>query len=53
MAGAIQAISYSPLMGFLYVFNLIVGTGALALPKAFQGAGYILSIVILSISCLV
>ncbi|VDO50391.1 unnamed protein product [Haemonchus placei] len=32
-------------MGFLYVFNLIVGTGALALPKAFQTAGYVLSII--------
>ncbi|KIH51635.1 hypothetical protein ANCDUO_18277 [Ancylostoma duodenale] len=38
-------------MGLLYVFNLIVGTGALALPRAFQRAGYILSIVVLSISC--
>ncbi|RCN32712.1 hypothetical protein ANCCAN_21480 [Ancylostoma caninum] len=53
MAGAVQATSYSPLMGLLYVFNLIVGTGALALPRAFQGAGYILSVVVLSISCVV
>ncbi|KAK5979629.1 Transmembrane protein [Trichostrongylus colubriformis] len=44
---------YSPMMGFLYVFNLIVGTGALALPKAFQGAGYALSIVVLFFSAFI
>uniref|UniRef100_A0A7I4Z1F8 Aa_trans domain-containing protein n=1 Tax=Haemonchus contortus TaxID=6289 RepID=A0A7I4Z1F8_HAECO len=44
---------YSTTMGFLYVFNLIVGTGALALPKAFQTAGYVLSIIVLLVSCLV
>uniref|UniRef100_A0A8L8KLS5 Aa_trans domain-containing protein n=1 Tax=Heligmosomoides polygyrus TaxID=6339 RepID=A0A8L8KLS5_HELPZ len=44
---------YSPTMGYLYVFNLIVGTGALALPKAFQAAGYALSVVVLLISCAV
>ncbi|KAE9419383.1 hypothetical protein Angca_003341, partial [Angiostrongylus cantonensis] len=40
-------------IGLLCVFNLIVGTGALALPKAFQTAGYALSIVVLVISCTV
>ncbi|KAK6060808.1 hypothetical protein COOONC_01526 [Cooperia oncophora] len=45
--------SYSPTMGFLYIFNLIVGTGALALPKAFQTGGYVLSIIILFVSSLV
>ncbi|PAV74192.1 hypothetical protein WR25_08758 [Diploscapter pachys] len=44
---------YQPVIGLLYIFNLIVGTGALALPKAFQSAGWVLSIVLLSISCLV
>ncbi|WKY16431.1 hypothetical protein Q1695_001237 [Nippostrongylus brasiliensis] len=44
---------YSSTIGYLYVFNLIVGTGALALPKAFQTAGYGLSIVVLLISCFV
>lgn len=44
---------YSPTMGYLYVFNLIVGTGALALPRAFQAAGYALSVVVLLISCAV
>lgn len=45
--------TYTPAVGLLYVFNLIVGTGALALPKAFQTAGWALSVVVLLISCLV
>lgn len=32
-------------VGLIYVFNLIVGTGALTMPKAFQEAGWILSLV--------
>ena len=38
---------YSPIVGFVYVFNLIVGTGALTLPAAFKDAGYVLSTVII------
>uniref|UniRef100_A0A0A9X4J8 Transmembrane protein 104 n=1 Tax=Lygus hesperus TaxID=30085 RepID=A0A0A9X4J8_LYGHE len=34
---------YSSYTALLYVFNLIVGTGALALPKAFDDAGWLLS----------
>ena len=34
---------YSPLTGLAYIFNLIVGTGALTLPAAFRDAGYGLS----------
>lgn len=30
-------------MGLVYVFNLIVGTGALTLPAAFAGAGWLFS----------
>ncbi|KIH47602.1 hypothetical protein ANCDUO_22335 [Ancylostoma duodenale] len=45
-AGNDQSTQYSPTMGLLYIFNLIVGTGALALPKAFQTAGYALSILL-------
>ena len=33
--------------GLIYIFNLIVGTGALTLPAAFKDAGYLLSSVIL------
>ena len=33
--------------GLIYIFNLIVGTGALTLPAAFKDAGYLLSSIIL------
>eukprot|EP00080_Pristionchus_pacificus_P024003 PDM84023.1 kin-29 [Pristionchus pacificus] len=46
------SLTYSSAVGLLYVFNLIVGTGALALPKAFQTAGWLLSIALLVISCI-
>ncbi|XP_059163852.1 transmembrane protein 104-like [Physella acuta] len=36
---------YSKLVGFVYIFNLIVGTGALTMPAAFKEAGWILSLV--------
>ncbi|CAB3400032.1 unnamed protein product [Caenorhabditis bovis] len=49
-SNANSAGTYSQTVGLLYVFNLIVGTGALALPKAFQTAGWLLSILILSAS---
>uniref|UniRef100_A0A9J2Q4I9 Amino acid transporter transmembrane domain-containing protein n=1 Tax=Ascaris lumbricoides TaxID=6252 RepID=A0A9J2Q4I9_ASCLU len=42
--------SFSPGVGYILVFNLIVGTGALSLPKAFRHAGYILAIVLLIVS---
>ena len=38
---------YSPMTGFVYIFNLIVGTGALTLPAAFHDAGWLLSTVII------
>ena len=34
---------YSRLTGLIYIFNLIVGTGALTLPAAFHDAGWFLS----------
>lgn len=33
-------------MGLVYVFNLIVGTGALTLPAVFAGAGWLLSLIL-------
>ena len=36
-----------PLAGLIYIFNLIVGTGALTLPAAFKDAGYLCSTVLL------
>ncbi|CAK8691106.1 unnamed protein product [Clavelina lepadiformis] len=38
---------YSPTVGVIYVFNLIVGTGALTLPRAMAAAGWLVSIVLL------
>ena len=38
---------YSPLTGLIYIFNLIVGTGALTLPAAFHDAGWLLSSIII------
>ncbi|KAJ4948597.1 hypothetical protein JOQ06_020130 [Pogonophryne albipinna] len=39
---------YSPFVGLVYMFNLIVGTGALTMPKAFASAGWVVSISLLS-----
>ena len=50
MAGDLQELTgaqYSPLTGLIYIFNLIVGTGALTLPAAFHDAGWLLSSVII------
>ncbi len=34
-------------VGLVYVFNLIVGTGALTMPKAFSEAGWLLSLILI------
>ncbi|CAG9761739.1 unnamed protein product [Ceutorhynchus assimilis] len=44
---------YPPWVGLVYVFNLIVGTGALTLPAAFQDAGWLFSTVALMVLCFV
>lgn len=41
--------SYSSMVGLVYIFNLIVGTGALTMPAAFKDAGWLLSLVIVII----
>ncbi|XP_033744818.1 transmembrane protein 104-like [Pecten maximus] len=48
MAGGITdtGASYSGLVGLIYIFNLIVGTGALTMPSAFASAGWLLSLFI-------
>uniref|UniRef100_A0A914RTP2 Amino acid transporter transmembrane domain-containing protein n=1 Tax=Parascaris equorum TaxID=6256 RepID=A0A914RTP2_PAREQ len=43
-------VAYSTKIGYILIFNLIVGTGALALPKAFHSAGCLLGVLLLSIS---
>ena len=32
-------------VGLIYVFNLIVGTGALTMPAAFMSAGWLISLI--------
>jgi len=40
---------YSPTTAFIYIFNLIVGVGALSLPAGFQATGWILGLVFLAV----
>ncbi|XP_039082226.1 transmembrane protein 104 isoform X2 [Hyaena hyaena] len=49
MAGEITETGelYSPYVGLVYMFNLIVGTGALTMPKAFATAGWLVSLALL------
>ncbi|KAE9022795.1 Transmembrane protein [Phytophthora rubi] len=50
MAGGGPSIgSYSPLTGFVFIFNLIVGAGALTIPHAFANVGLIYGSVALSV----
>ncbi|KAF7271076.1 hypothetical protein GWI33_016036 [Rhynchophorus ferrugineus] len=48
-----QTDQYSPAVGLVYVFNLIVGTGALTLPAAFADAGWLFSTLALIVLCFV
>ncbi|ENN70910.1 transmembrane protein 104 homolog isoform X1 [Dendroctonus ponderosae] len=48
-----QEDQYSSWVGLIYVFNLIVGTGALTLPAAFQNAGWLFSSIALIVLCFV
>lgn len=38
---------YGLMIGFIYIFNIIVGTGALTMPKAFETSGILLSSMLL------
>ncbi|XP_063077475.1 transmembrane protein 104 [Engraulis encrasicolus] len=51
MAGGITETGelYSPFVGMVYMFNLIVGTGALTMPKAFATAGWAVSLALICI----
>lgn len=44
-----SADEYPVWIGFIFVFNLIVGTGALTLPAVFAKAGWLLSVLIIAI----
>ena len=50
MVGSPSAVgppTMSPVTAGVFIFNLIVGTGALALPSAFQAAGWLLGVLLL------
>ncbi|RVE69960.1 hypothetical protein OJAV_G00083470 [Oryzias javanicus] len=49
MAGGITDTGepYSPFVGLVYMFNLIVGTGALTMPRAFATAGWVVSLALI------
>ncbi|XP_023171215.2 transmembrane protein 104 homolog [Drosophila hydei] len=49
----VDSASYSNLVGFIFIFNLIVGTGALTLPGVFAKAGWCLSLVVIILLALV
>ncbi|XP_050309814.1 transmembrane protein 104 homolog [Anthonomus grandis grandis] len=44
---------YPPWVGLIYIFNLIVGTGALTLPAAFADAGWLFSTIAVMVLCFV
>jgi amino acid permease len=44
---------YATSIGLVYVFNLIIGTGALALPKAFSDAGWATGVILLIVSAFI
>ncbi|KAJ0001002.1 hypothetical protein NQD34_006022 [Periophthalmus magnuspinnatus] len=50
MAGGITETGepYSAFVGLIYMFNLIVGTGALTMPKAFAMAGWVVSLTLIT-----
>lgn len=50
MAGGITETGepYSAFVGLVYMFNLIVGTGALTMPKAFAHAGWVVSLALIT-----
>ena len=46
---------FSPLycqVAFTYVFNLIIGVGALTMPKAFANVGWLVSTILTVVLCL-
>ena len=42
---------FSNQVAFIYVFNLIIGVGALTMPKAFSNAGWMVAIVLTGVLC--
>ncbi|XP_067671122.1 transmembrane protein 104-like [Haliotis asinina] len=44
--GTETGAQYGTVVGLVYIFNLIVGTGALTMPAAFQEAGWLVSLIL-------
>lgn len=44
----LPAVTMNPQVGLVYMFNLIVGTGALTMPRAFATAGWVVSLSLIS-----
>jgi amino acid permease len=40
--GGLSDSTYSKKIGFIYIFNVVIGAGALALPLAFKNAGLVI-----------
>ena len=38
-------------VAFIYVFNLIIGVGALTMPKAFEDAGWLMATILVFVLC--
>jgi hypothetical protein len=49
--GQKPADSYYPPIALVYIFNLIVGVGALSMPIAFSQAGYVIGTILICILC--
>ncbi|KAI2798317.1 hypothetical protein BLOT_014977 [Blomia tropicalis] len=49
----VNSDTYSLLVGMIYMFNLILGTGALAMPAVFAKAGWLIGIFVITILCFV
>lgn len=44
-------LPFSNQVAFIYVFNLIIGVGALTMPKAFSNAGWLIATVLTGVLC--
>ncbi|KPM09434.1 hypothetical protein QR98_0079700 [Sarcoptes scabiei] len=48
-----QNDQYSLLIGLIYLFNLLLGTGVLTMPIVFNQAGYLSGFICLTLLCLI
>ena len=48
-----QGDTYPLIIGMIYVFNLILGTGVLTMPNVFSKAGYVLGLFVMTALCFI